>query len=55
MEMLRLANKISESDLKGKDEIAELAEMLSAKLLEKNGTWLCSTDTECAKLEAKLK
>jgi len=55
MEMLRLANKISDSDLKGKDEIAELAEMLSAKLLEKNGTWLCSTDTECAKLEAKLK
>jgi hypothetical protein len=34
---------------------AELAEMLSAKLLEKNGTWLCSTDTECAKLEAKLR
>ena len=55
MELLRLANKISDSDLKGKDEIAELAEMLSAKLLEKNGTWLCSTDTECAKLEQKLK
>ena len=55
MEMLRLANKISDSDLKGKDEIAQMAEMLSAKLLEKNGTWLCSTDTQCAKLEAKLK
>jgi len=46
MEMLRLANKISDSDLKGKDEIAQMAEMLSAKLLEKNGTWLCSTDTQ---------
>jgi len=55
MEMLRLANKISDSDLKGKDEIAQMAEMLSAKLLEKNGTWLCSTDTQCAKLEARLK
>lgn len=55
MELLRLANRIADSDLKGKDEIAELAEMLSAKLLEKNHTWLCSTDTECAKLEAKLK
>lgn len=55
MEMLRLANRISDSNLKGKDEIAELAEMLSAKILQKNQTWLCSTDAECAKLEAKLK
>lgn len=55
MEMLRLANRISDSNLKGKDEIAEMAELLSTKLLEKNNTWLCGTDTECAKLEKQLK
>lgn len=60
LEILRITNRISDSNLEGKDEIAELLELLSAKILAKNPskdgkTWLCSTDTECAKLEAKLK
>ncbi len=60
IELLKLANKISDSDLANKDEIAELIEFLSAKVLEKNPSkdgrnWLCSTDTECAKLERRLK
>lgn len=60
LDLLRLANKISDSDLANKDEIAELIEFLSAKVLEKNPSkdgrnWLCSTDTECAKLERKLR
>ncbi len=60
LELLRLANKISDSDLANKDEIAELIEFLSAKMLEKNPSkdghnWLCSTDTDCAKLERKLR
>lgn len=59
MDLLRLANKISDSDLPNKDEIAELIEFLSAKVLEKNASkdgrsWLCSTDAECAKLEKRL-
>lgn len=60
LELLRLANKISNSDLANKDEIAELIEFLSAKVLEKNPSksgrnWLCSTDTDCAELEKKLR
>lgn len=59
LDLLRLANKISDSDLPNKDEIAELIEFLSAKVLEKNASkdgrsWLCSTDAECAKLERRL-
>jgi len=55
MQLLALANRISDSEIEGKDEIAEMVEMLSAQVLKKNHTWLCGTDTECAKLEAKLK
>ena len=54
MQLLSLANKISDSEIEGKDEIAEMIEMLSAQVLKKNRTWLCGTDTECAKLEAKI-
>lgn len=59
LDLLKLANKISDSDLASKDEIAELIEFLSAKVLEKNPAagknWLCSTDSECANMERKLK
>lgn len=54
MRLLALANKISDSEIEGKDEIAEMIEMLSAQVLKKNHTWLCGTDTECARLEAKI-